>query len=363
MPLTGLDIKRSGLGDGVQVGGQIHAARRIVIATGARPRIPLIPGIEHVPYLTHENIWNLDRLPSEMLIVGAGPIGMEMAQAFTRLGSKVTVVEKSSRVLLRDSQEASELIGRHLGAEGVRFLCNGELVNFPTPNTAEIKTPGGIIEQHFDSVLIATGKELLHAPLDLAKAGIEVDGEHMKIDSYLRTTNKRVYVCGDAAGQVFLTHVAELHASVILWNLFSPIKKKLSYDYLSWVTFTDPEVATFGLSEEELGGRGVRYRKVVQGFEDVNRATIERYPESNLTVYLQGERILGGTMIAPNAGELIQELVLAMQNKIPLRKLLEKVYAYPVASRINRWLSIWEYDRKVTRMVKRMLRVAFRLVR
>ena len=347
--------------DSVQVGDQTYSARRIVIATGARPRIPPLPGIEHVAYLTHENLWELDELPGEMLIVGAGPIGMEMSQAFTRLGSKVTVLEKASRLLLRDSKEAGELIGRHLGAEGVRFICNAELTRFPTPNTAEITTPDGVIEQRFDKVLIATGKELVHDSLDVEKAGIEVDGGRMKIDPYLRTTNKRIYACGDAAGQIFLTHVTELHGSVILWNLFSPIKKKLSYDDLSWVTFTDPEVATFGLSEKQLKERGIRYRRVVQGFEDVNRATTDRYPESKLTVYLKGDRLLGGTMIAPSAGELIQELVLAKQNKIPLRKLLEKTYAYPTATRINRWLAIWEYDRKTTDTVKKTLRAFFRV--
>ncbi len=347
--------------DSVQVGDQTYTARRIVIATGGRPRIPPIPGIEHVAYLTHENLWNLDQLPGELLIVGAGPIGMEMSQAFTRLGSKVTVLEKASRLLLRDSEEAGELIGRHLGAEGVHFICNAELTSFPTPNTAEIATPDGVIEQRFDKVLIATGKELVHESLGVEKAGIEVDGGRMKIDPYLRTTNKRIYACGDAAGQIFLTHVTELHGSVILWNLFSPIKKKLSYDDLSWVTFTDPEVATFGLSEKQLQDRGIRYRRVVQGFEDVNRATTDHYPESKLTVYLKGDHILGGTMIAPGAGELIQELVLAKQNKIPLRKLLEKTYAYPTASRINRWLAIWEYDRKTTDLVKKTLRTFFRL--
>ena len=346
--------------DSVRVGGRTYSGRRIVIATGARPRIPSVPGIESAAYLTYENLWKLDELPDALLIVGAGPIGMEMSQAFTRLGSKVTVIEKAPRLLLRDSREAGELIGRRLGAEGVRFLRRAELTSFPTPDTAKIKTPDGVIEQHFDKVLIAAGKQLAHESLDVEKAGIEVEGGRMKIDPYLRTTNKRIYVCGDAAGQIFLTHVTELHGALILWNLFSPFKKKLSYDDLSWVTFTDPEVATFGLSEKQLRDRGIRYRRVVQGFEDVNRAATDRYPESKLIVYLKGDRLLGGTMIAPNAGELIQELVLAKQNKIPLRKLLGKTYAYPTAGRVNRWLAIREYDRKVSGTVAKVLRAAFR---
>ena len=348
--------------DSIEVGGEVHRARRIVIATGSRPRVPPIPGVEQVSYLTHENLWQLKELPREFLIVGAGPIGMEMSQAFTRLGSKVTVIEKAHRLLLRDSEEAGELIGKHLSAEGVHFLLNAELLRFTSPNSAEIRTPEGTIEQRFDQVLIATGKGLNHDSLDVEAAGIETDNGRMKIDPYLRTTNKSVYACGDAAGQIYLTHVTELHGAVLLWNFFSPLKKKLSYDDLSWVTFTDPEVATFGLSEKQLKERGVKYRRVVQGFEDVNRASTDQYPESKLTVYMKGDYLLGGTMIAPNAGELIQELVLAKQNNIPLRKILEKTYAYPTASRINRWLAIWEYDRKTTGTIKKVLRGAFRLL-
>ncbi len=348
--------------DSIQVGGQVHRARRIVIATGSKPRVPPIPGVEQVSYLTHENLWQLKELPKQFLIVGAGPIGMEMSQAFTRLGSKVTVIERAHRLLLRDSEEAGKLIGKHLSAEGVKFHLNAELLRFTSPNTAEIRTPDGTIEQRFDQVLIAIGKALNHDSLDIEKAGIEAAAGRMKLDPYLRTTNKNIYACGDAAGQIYLTHVTELHGALLLWNFFSPLKKKLSYDDLSWVTFTDPEVATFGLSEKQLKERGVKYRRVVQGFEDVNRASTDQYPESNLTVYMKGDYILGGTMIAPNAGELIQELVLAKQNKIPLRKILEKTYAYPTASRINRWLAIWEYDRKMTDTIKKVLRGAFRLL-
>ena len=348
--------------DSIQVGGQVHRARRIVIATGSKPRVPPIPGVEQVSYLTHENLWQLKELPKQFLIVGAGPIGMEMSQAFARLGSNVTVIERAHRLLLRDSEEAGKLIGKHLSAEGVTFHLNAELLRFTSPHSAEIRTPDGVIEQRFDQVLIATGKALNHDSLDVEKAGIETVKGRLKLDRYLRTTNKNICASGDAAGQIYLTHVTELHGALLLWNFFSPLKKRLSYDDLSWVTFTDPEVATFGLSEKQLKERGVNYHKVVQGFDDVTRASTDHYPESKLTVYMKGDYILGGTMIAPNAGELIQELVLAKQNKIPLRKILEKTYAYPAASRINRWLAIWEYDRKMTDTIKKVLRGAFRLL-
>ncbi len=348
--------------DRVAVNGKTYRGRRIILATGSRPAVPKIPGIEGVRYLTNENLFELKKLPRQLLIVGGGPIGVEMSQAFVRLGSEVTLVEASPRLLARDAEEAGSLIRERLEAEGVTVHLDAKVSAFRSPTEAMIETEEGSLEHSFDEVLIATGRRLDYAALDLPQAGIATHDGKIRLDPYLRTSNKRVYVCGDAAGQIYLTHVTELHASVILWNLFSPLKKKLSYDSLSWVTFTDPEVATFGLSEEQLRKRGTAYRKVVQGFEDVNRAATDDYPESKLIVYLKGDRILGGTMVAPGAGELIQELILAQQNKIPLRKLFNKVYPYPTAARINRWLAIWEYDKKTTDGVKKLLRAAFRIV-
>ena len=278
--------------DRVEVGGESHTARRFVIATGSRPRLPSIPGFDRVSYLTNENLFQLKSLPRKLLILGGGPIGVEMAQAFARLGSEVTLVEMGPRLLVRDPEEASSLIQRRLESEGVTVLLNTSIQGFPSANAATLESKDASFEQAFDEVLIAIGKNLDYSELGLEAAGIALDKGRTKLDRYLRTTNKRVYVSGDATGQVYLTHATELHASVILWNLFSPIKRKISYDDLSWVTFTDPEVATFGLSEPELRNRGIRYRKVVQGFEDVNRATTDDYPESKLIVYLKVNNFL-----------------------------------------------------------------------
>ncbi len=346
----------------IELEGESHSARRFVIATGSRPRLPSMPGFDRVSYLTNENLFQLKSLPAKLLILGGGPIGVEMAQAFARLGSEVTLVEMGPRLLLRDPEQASTLVQQRLASEGVTVLLNTSILSFPAANVATLEGKDGPSEKTFDQILIAIGKDLDYSELRPEAGGIAVEDGRIKLDRYLRTTNKRVYVSGDATGQVYLTHATELHANVILWNLFSPIKKRINYDNLNWVTFTDPEVATFGLSERQLRERGIRYRKVVQGFEDVNRATTDHYPESKLIVYLKGEQILGGTMVAPNAGELFQELVLAKQNRIPIRKLLQKVYAYPTAARVNRWLAIREYDRKTTEPIKKILRSSFRLM-
>lgn len=348
--------------DLIEVEGVCHSARCFVIATGSKPRLPSITGFNKVACLTNENLFQLEDLPRKLLILGGGPIGVEMAQAFARLGSEVTLVEMGQRLLLRDPKEASTLIQRRLADEGVEILLNTRIQSFPSANIASLAYKDSLSEKAFDRILVAIGKDLDYSELDLEKAEIVLQNGRIKLDPYLRTTNKRVYASGDATGHCYLTHATELHANVILWNLFSPMKRKIDYDNLSWVTFTDPEVATFGLSEQELRKRGVSYRKVTQSFEDVSRATTDHYPESKLVIHLKGEQILGGTMVAPNAGELFQELVLARQNRIPIRKLLEKIYAYPTATRINRWFAIWEYDRKITNSVRKILQSSFRLM-
>jgi len=344
----------------IEAGGETYEARRFVVATGSRPRIPDAAGVENIGYLTHESLFDLRELPGKLLIAGGGPIGTEMAQAFTRLGSQVTLVEAGPRILPRDHEEAAGLVRKQLEAEGVTFHFNTRLESFPSQGTARLSSPQGEIEEPFDKVLLAIGKVVDHSALDPEKAGIRLNGGRFVLDSYLRTTNKRVYAAGDAAGQILLTHATELHGSVILQNLLSPWKKKISYDDLGWVTFTDPEVATFGLSEAELKKRGVRYRKAVQSFDEVNRASTDDYPESKLIVYLKGGRILGGTMVAPAAGELVQELILAKKYKLGIGKLLDKVYPYPTAARVNRWMAIWEYDRKVTPAIASLARFGFR---
>jgi len=192
-------------------------------------------------------------------------------------------------------------------------------------------------------VLVSVGRSLNHEGLGLQNAGIETRDRDILIDDYLRTTNKRVFVSGDAAGQYKFSHVADLHGSILLNNFFSPLKKKVRYDNLSWVTFTDPQVATFGLSEAELKKQGKSYERIESSFSDEDRAVIEDYQYGKIILYtsksrffMHNSKIYGGTIIAPFAGEMIQEFILAKEAGVGTNKIFDKIYPYPTRSRINK---------------------------
>jgi pyruvate/2-oxoglutarate dehydrogenase complex dihydrolipoamide dehydrogenase (E3) component len=214
---------------------------------------------------------------------------------------------------------------------------------------------------------VATGRVLDLESLSLLKAGIEVDVDKIVVDQYLRTTNKNVFVCGDVAGDLQFSHAAEFHARIILNNLFSPFKRKLNNEHMSWVTFTDPELATFGLSEKQLKARKISYRKLEKGFTDDDRAVVDNYQYGKLILFVSEKSlfkkqvILGGTMIAPNAGELIQELILANTVGLSVEAIFNKIYPYPVASRINQSLVTELMSERLTPIIKALLQKAYKI--
>jgi len=195
-----------------------------------------------------------------LLVVGGGPIGIELAQAMQRLGSEVTVVEESSEILMHDDKILTSILLKRLQEEGITFHFDVSLQKFSSPTDALLKKKNG--ESYglsFDAVFVGIGRVLVLEPLELKKAGIEVKDHKIVVDNQLRTTNKDVMVCGDVAGDLQFSHAAEFHGRIILNNLFSPLNKKLNNDHMSWVTFTDPEIATFGLNEKQIKDRGIKY--------------------------------------------------------------------------------------------------------
>ena len=335
-------------------------AKNIVLCTGSVPRQLDAEGIEAVTKTpgklhTNQTIFSLKTLPKRLLVVGAGPIGIEMAQAFRRLGSEVTVAGVEDRILNKELPEVSELLQKQLEKEGITFKLKRKLTSFPTVDTAELKAKNGHTDIiPFDVVLVAVGRTFQYDALNLSAAGIELDDKgRLKINDYLQTTNKHVFAAGDAAagapaGQRLFSHGAELHSSILVSNFLTPgiFEKKLSYEHFSWVTFTDPEVATFGLSEDDLKKRGDDYERIVYAFKHEDRAVIEDYEYGQMILFVSptginpfGPKILGGTMIAPHAGELIQELILAQQKGLTAGDFFNKIYPYPTASHVNK--SIW----------------------
>jgi pyruvate/2-oxoglutarate dehydrogenase complex dihydrolipoamide dehydrogenase (E3) component len=354
--------------DEVEVRGKRYKGKKIVIATGSKPRKLQVPGIEKVKYFDNENIFHIDTLPERLLVIGSGPIGLEIGQTMQRLGSKVTVVSKGNKILEQDDAAVTPILLQKLKEEGIEFYFNAAVDSFSSANEAVIKLHDGTTKRaQMDAVFVGIGRTLELERLQLQNAGIKVQESKIRKDDYLRTTNKNVYVCGDIAGSLFFSHEAEFQARIILNNLFSPFNKKLNNDHISWVTFTDPEVATFGLSEQLLKKRNIRYKRLEQSFEEDDRAVVDSYQYGKLVLLIsQGgllhkEKILGGTMIAPNAGELIQELILANTYQLSINTIFNKIYPYPVAARVNQRAIVEYKQHSLTKAVKKLLHTAFKI--
>lgn len=352
----------------VEVKGKRYTGKKIVIATGSKPKKLNIPGVERVKYYDNESIFHIKELPDRLLVIGGGPVGIEIAQALSRIGSNVTVVHKGKTILEHDDKAVTEILLKQLQLEGIEFLFNANLESFTSSNEGIIRQEDSTAREiSFDAVFVGIGRELILEPLNLQNAGIEVNDKKIKIDKYLRTTNKDVSVCGDIAGDLQFSHAAEFHARILLNNFFSPFKKKLDNRHMSWVTFTDPELATFGLNENELVQRKISYRKLEQDLSRDDRAVVDNYQFAKLILYIskggwfKKQIILGGTMVAPNAGELIQELILSNTNKISVKAIFNKVYPYPVASRVNQHLIVKLKEEGLTTTIKILLQKVYKV--
>ncbi|MEO5673173.1 MAG: NAD(P)/FAD-dependent oxidoreductase [Chitinophagales bacterium] len=352
----------------IEVNDKVYKGNKIVIATGSQPVKLKVPGVELVKYYDNKNIFQIDELPGRLLVIGGGPIGIEIAQAFSRLGSKVTVIHRGTDILEHDDDTLTNILLAQLEKEGIDFLLETETEKFTSANNALLKSKNGkTSEISFDVVFVGIGRNLELDILQLDKAGIKLKNDEIAVDDYLRTTNKNVLLCGDIAGSLQFSHAAEFHARIILNNFFSPFKKKLNNDHMSWVTFTEPELATFGLSEKQLKKRKIEFVKLQQDFSGDDRAITDNYQYAKTILYLskktlfKKEMILGGTMVAPKSGELIQELILANIAGLSTSVIFNKIYPYPVASRVNQHLVVKHKEKEITRGIKQVLKFAFKL--
>ncbi len=349
----------------VTIDGKSYVGKNIILATGSRPRKLIVPVNEHAHVISNEDVFTLTQLPKKLIVVGVGPIGIELGQAFLMLGSSVTFIGNESRILPREKEEYAEVIYSNLLKQGATFYFSGDVVEVgeDTAITIKSKVTQEMSTLQADTVLVAIGRQLNIENLGLEDAGIEVKNGKIAVDEYLRTTNKHVYVCGDVAGGYQFTHAAELHAKVILNNLLNPFsKKKVSYDTFSWVTYTTPELATFGLSEDALSTKGIVYEKLQTSFIDDDRAITSEgvYGKSEVYIDSLSKKILGGTMVAENAGELIQEFLLTLEAGLPIKHIFNKVYPYPVASRVNKSLISQHFKKRFSEGKKKVLHALYR---
>lgn len=336
----------------VQVNGRTLTTKNIIIATGARPAVPPIPGLDQVNYLTTDTLWNLRELPQKLVVAGGGPIGCELAQCFARLGSEVTVVEMLPDILIREDEEASRTVRQQFIAEGIDVRVNSrckEVVVKDGKQYMLVEKDDATDWVEFDQVLIAVGRAANARGFGLEEIGVQLGPRGtVEVDQYLRTTtHKNIYACGDVAGPFQFTHTAAHQAWYCAVNaLFSPFKKfKVDYSVIPWCTFTDPEVARVGLNEKDAKEQGIPYEVVTYGIDDLDRAIADSEDKGYVKVLtVPGkDKILGVTIVGYHAGDLIAEYVLAMKHGLGLNQILGTIHIYPTMAEANKYAAgLWK---------------------
>ncbi|WP_299774908.1 FAD-dependent oxidoreductase [uncultured Tateyamaria sp.] len=320
----------------VQAGDTVITARRIIIATGSSPFVPPINGIDTVPYLTNETLWELRERPEHLLIIGGGPIGMEMAQAHCRLGSKVTVIE-GDKALGKDDPEMAEVVLTKLRGEGIE-IAEGALID-------RIEGGDGAVTLHSKDgrrftgshVLVAVGRKSNTDKLNLEAAGIETTHAGIKVDDSLRTTNRRVYAVGDVAGGLQFTHMAGYHAGVIIRSLLFALPSKAKTAHIPWATYTDPELAQVGPTEAQARETHGNKLEVVRFHYNHNdRAIAERKTEGLIKVMVVKGRPVGASIAGHQAGELINLWSLVIANNMKMSQVAAMVSPYPTIGEVNK---------------------------
>lgn len=314
-------------------------ARNFVIATGTKALVLPIPGLDQVPYYTNETIFDdMPSAPDSMVILGGGPIGCELAQVMQRLGVRVQLVELMPRLLPRDDEDAARLIATRFEDEGIEVLTGTKATRFEQKGDrtqVTVETDAGERTLETDAVLVATGRKANTEGLGLEEAGVEFDRRGVTVDDTMTTSQPHIFACGDIAGPFQFTHTADYQARIVIRNILIPwFKTKADYTWVPWVTYTDPEVAHAGLSEDEAKKKGIRYEAYRFDSEELDRAITDSETDGFIKVLTAPgkDRILGVTVVGPRAGEVMHEVMVAAKHGIGLSKISGTIHAYPTYS-------------------------------
>jgi pyruvate/2-oxoglutarate dehydrogenase complex dihydrolipoamide dehydrogenase (E3) component/uncharacterized membrane protein YdjX (TVP38/TMEM64 family) len=323
---------------------EIRSAANIIIATGGRPRMPQIPGLDQVTYYTSDTLWQITELPKRLLILGAGPIGCELGQAFARLGSQVTMVDKGQFLMPREDEDVSTLVAAAMVAEGVNHISGHSVSKFEIFNGSHIAQldNGDVVE--FDALLLAIGREGNTENLGLENVDLATDGNgFLAVDEYLQTECPTIYACGDVIGGYQFTHVSSHEAWFAAVNsLFGRFKRfKADYRVIPWATFTSPEVARVGISEKEAKIQNIPYESTQYGLDDLDRAITDDAAVGFVRVLtVPGkDKILGATIVGPRADDLIATFDIGMKHGLGLNKVLGTIHAYPTYMEANKFVA------------------------
>jgi pyruvate/2-oxoglutarate dehydrogenase complex dihydrolipoamide dehydrogenase (E3) component len=350
----------------VEVDGARLNYKKAVIATGARAERPPIPGLAQVGFLTNETVWNLTDLPRRLAIIGGGPIGCELAQAFARLGAYVALFDSGAQILHREDPDAAAVIQAAMARDGVRLELGARIAEI-TPRgrggdkAVRFERDGRIEEFVASEILVASGRVPNVDDLGLDTVGVQVGEAGVKVDDRLRTTNPRIFAAGDVCSRRHFTHNSDAQARVVLQNALFPGRARASAITLPWCTYTSPEVAHVGLTAREAAERGLALETITVPLEDVDRARLDGESEGFLRLHLKrgGDRILGATLVAEHAGEMAGALCLAVTQGIRLSSIAATVFPYPTQGEaLKKAADAWRRQ-KLTPATKRLLKLWF----
>jgi pyruvate/2-oxoglutarate dehydrogenase complex dihydrolipoamide dehydrogenase (E3) component len=350
----------------VEVNGERVSAAKWVVATGSSPAVPTVAGLDRTPYLTNRDIFSLDQLPERLVVLGAGPIAVEMAQAFSRLGSQVTVVQRSGRIMSRDDKDMADEVMANLREEGVAFVLNAGLKSVSDAGGARqvtVEQDGKLVVLTADAVLVAMGRTANTAGLDLENAGVVFSPKGVEVNARMGTSQPHIYACGDVTGKYQFTHAAGYEGSIVVANAVFRLPRKANYTYFPWCTYTEPELAHIGMNEAMAAGAGVEYTVWTERFSANDRARAEGETRGRVKLLLGAKgRPIGVQILGHRAGDLLTGWVAALNAKMSLTALAGAVHPYPTLGEINKAVAGQVIGAKVfSPRVKKALKFFFSL--
>jgi len=325
----------------IRLNGRSYSAKTWVIATGSSPVTPPIKGLDRTPYITNREIFYLDHLPKSMIILGGGPIGSEMSQAFCRLGTKVAVVDMAPQILAKEDPDMADAVQKVLSSEGVEFYLNSTIEEVSAVGgeiEVRIKNkPGSMVRLKAERILVALGRGANTEDLGLEDIGIKFDRRGINVDHRLRTNLKHIYAAGDVNGGFQFTHAAGYEGGIVVSNAIFHLPRRVDYTFLPWCTYTDPPLGSIGMNEKSAAAAGIDYQVWIEEFKDNDRSLAEGESIGKIKMILDAkEKPIGVQILGPNAGDLLSEWVAVLNGKVKLSTLAAAIHPYPTIGEINK---------------------------
>jgi pyruvate/2-oxoglutarate dehydrogenase complex dihydrolipoamide dehydrogenase (E3) component len=351
----------------IQLNDRRISAKTWVIATGSSPDHPPVEGLDKTPYITNREIFSLDCLPESMIVLGAGPIATEMAQAFCRLGTKVTVIQRSGQILSKEDKDMADEVMAVLASEGVTFYLNTSVLgvkDLGREREVMIKDKEGATRSlRAEKILVAMGRDPNVKGLKLEEIGVQFDRKGIEVDERMRTSQKHIYAAGDVTGAFQFTHAAGYEGGIVVSNAIFHLPRKADYTFMPWCTYTDPELASIGTNEKAAKAAGIDYSVFSEAFKDNDRSLAEGERVGRIKMILdKNEKPIGVQILGPQAGELLSEWVAVLNGKVKLSTIASAVHPYPTLGEINKRVAGTYFSPKIfSDRVKKGLRFFFHL--